>query len=394
MSGSTSGVTRRPSLSRICGHRLVDDRVARARGAGHAAGGDDHRAGRAGGCAAAMAVGQPSGLDRHVHAPADAPGTQVRDELEVDLGRRALGCGGAWRPPWPGRARGLPGRGVGVAVGSGGAAVGVSVGVGVGFGASLVVGQSQRRDGEARAEQHHQDGGDGEQRAAGVLHAPARGDEQPLPQQVERIAGLAGLRVALDELGDADRRGRRCVFVVAQHAAVDRDALGLRQPGERLGQVGPAAFGDRAPALASPSSERRQADPLARGVRHLRRAVRPRRPRTGRCPATTRSPGPCAARAGAGARSARANVSPTQVEQHVRLPRAAPEIRGHGPDVAFVELAERLRVVAPQQLGVRPHVLQFYVAAGAFDPVRPIGTHIGVPVTGSGITRESRPKTA
>ena len=298
----------------------------------------------------------PDWIDTSTHQPtrpARRSGMSWRSIWVVGTG----GSGGAWRPPWPGRARGLPGRGVGVAVGSGGAAVGVSVGSAWGSGSAcfVVVGQTQRRDGEARAEQHDQDGGDGEQRAAGVLHAPARGDEQPLPQQVERVAGLAGLRVALDELGDADRRGRRCVFVVAQHAAVDRDALGLRQPGERLGQVGPAAFGDRGQRRFA-EQERRQADPLARGVRHLAApfGVGDDVPGGAQQPRDRR----------ALARLVLAPVLvrprerlPEQVEQHVRLPRAAPEIRGHGPHVAFVELAERLRVVAPQQLGVRPHVL-------------------------------------
>ena len=305
-----------------------------------------------------MAAGLTSGLDRHVHAPAHPPGAQVRDELEVDLGRGHRGRRwGLAVPPGPGWARGLRGAaGWPSRSGRAARAVGVSVGVGVGVGFCAASSSERRSAATARPAPNSMT------RTVATASSVRRERSRRPPAATNNRSpsssnGSRALRASGSRLTSAETpiwRGRRRVLVVAQHAPVDRDALGLGQAGERLGQVGAAAFADRGQRRFT-EQERLHADARARGVRHLAAplgvgddvAGGAQQPRDRRA----------LARLVLAAVLVRPRERlPQQVEQHVRLPRPAPEVRGDGPHVAFVELAERLRVVAPQQLSVRPHV--------------------------------------
>ena len=201
--------------------------------------------------------------------------------------------GGCRAAGWPSRS-GRAVRAVGVSVG---------VGVGVGFCAASSPEQAQRRDGEPRAEQHDQDGRHGQQRRLReVSKRPpaATNNRSSSSSNGSRALRASGARVTSAETPIC--AGRRRVLVVAQHPPVDRDPLGLGQAGERLGQVGAAAFADRGQRRFA-ERERLHADAACARCPAPGRAARRRRRRSGRCSAATRSPGPCAARAGGGART-------------------------------------------------------------------------------------------
>ena len=124
-----------------------------------------------------------------------------------------------------------------------------------GFDGSAV--SRQRHRGRGRAAAQHEPGGDHREASATAAAAPRRAaGDQPVAQQVERVVHRASnprrsaaspreTRWRTDLLRAAHPLGDLRVLLLAQHPPVDRDALGLGQAGERLGQVGAAALGDR-----------------------------------------------------------------------------------------------------------------------------------------------------